>query len=131
MTPGSLAGGLYTTGLSNVGSVPNGYQWLTVGQGAKLTITDGVIEGNHTGSPRNEAGVLHLPSDGKLTLDGVILRNWNEPALYDFGGIVVLRNGTTFDTVGRSGQHDELRVHSIGGTRRPDDGSGDALQRAG
>ena len=100
MTPGSLAGGLYTTGLSNVGSVPNGYQWLSVGSGAQLTITGGVIEGNHTGSPRNEAGVLHLPNDATLTLDGVTVRNWSEPAIFQQSSVVVLRNGTSFDTVG-------------------------------
>ena len=40
---------------------------------------------------------------GKLTLDGVIVRNWPQAAVVVAGGTVVLRNGTVLDKIGKAG----------------------------
>jgi len=97
MTPGALAGGLYTTGLANRGS------WVLVNSSspssAELLILGGVLDGNDLGN----AGLFMSTGTGKVTLDGVTARRWRGAAVFAAGGAVVLRNGTVLDQIGRAG----------------------------
>ena len=101
MTPGSLPGGVYTSGLTGAGSPASGRNWLTVGSGAELLIQGGVIDGGNTGNTGGAAqGALYSPTGGTLTLDGVTMRNWSEVAIDASGSALTLRNGTVVDHVG-------------------------------
>ena len=97
MTPGALAGGIYTTGLANGG------QWALVNSSspasAELLILGGVFDGNDLGN----AGLLSSMGTAKLTLDGVTARRWPRAAVTAAGGAVVLRNGTVLDQIGTAG----------------------------
>ena len=103
MTPGSLPGGVYTTGINGAGSPSTGNEWLAIGQGSELLIQGGVIEGSQTGKATGLAGVLYAPVGATLTLDGVTLRNWTEPAIFATQSVLTLRNGTLLDHVGEPG----------------------------
>ena len=103
MTPGSLPGGIYTTGMNGAGSPASGNHWVVVASGAQLLIQGGVIEGSQTGNATGNAGVLTAGPSGTLTLDGVTLRNWVEPAILGTQGVVTMRNATLIDHVGEPG----------------------------
>ena len=97
MTPGALAGGLYTTGLASGGN------WVLVNSSspfsAELLVLGGVLDGNDLGN----ASLFASMGTGKVTLDGVTARRWRGPAVNAAGGSVVLRNGTVLDQIGRAG----------------------------
>jgi hypothetical protein len=101
MTPGALAGGIYTTGLANA------TQWALVNSSgtsaAELLILGGVLDGNDLGNASPAAGLLTSIGTAKLTLDGVTVRNWPQAAIAAAGGAVVLRNGTVLDRIGNAG----------------------------
>ena len=101
MSPGALAGGAYTTGLTNA------TQWALVNSSgtsaAELLILGGVLDGNDVGNAFPTAGLLTSMGTGKLTLDGVTVRNWPQAAIVAAGGAVVLRNGTVLDRIGKAG----------------------------
>ncbi|HWK85621.1 MAG TPA: hypothetical protein VNS61_18000, partial [Caldimonas sp.] len=103
MTPGSLPGGIYTTGMNGAGSPVGGNHWVVVASGAQLLIQGGVIEGSQTGNATGNAGVLVAGPGGTLTLDGVTLRNWIEPAILGTQAVVTMRNATLIDHVGEPG----------------------------
>ena len=103
MTPGSLNGGIYTTGINGAGSPAGGNYWAAVSGGARLLIQGGVIEGSQTGNATGNRGVLLAGPGGTLTLDGVTLRNWVEPAIFGTQAVVTLRNATLIDHVGEPG----------------------------
>lgn len=100
MTPGALPGGVYTTGITGAGSPINTHQWVSLGSGAELLITGGVVEGSNTGSAGGNSGVFYLPVKGTLTLDGVTVRHWPFPAFFATASSLTLRNGTVIDHVG-------------------------------
>ena len=104
MTPGTLPGGAHTSGL------PTGAtRWARVNGAAELLIVGGVLDGHGSGNAYPQAALLEANRSGKLILDGVIVRNWQQAALYaaggsvNFGANVTLRNGTLTNSVGKAG----------------------------
>jgi hypothetical protein len=99
MTPGALAGGVYTAAL------PNSYgPMISVSGAATLLVSGGVIDGNNVGSPAFGAGLIAVTGASALTLDAVTLRKWTSVGIVTGGtATVVLQNGTLLDGVGVSG----------------------------
>lgn len=98
LTPGALPGGVYTTGL------PASNQLFTNvgGSGAELLIQGGTLDGGNVVTPLGVGKVLNVFAGGKLTLDGVTLKNYVATAI-DSSGQTILKNGTTLDHVGIPG----------------------------
>ena len=96
ITPGALAGGLYSTGFDG-GPSP----LISIADASELVITGGILDGNNTGQPAFGGAVLVASGTSKLTLDGVTVRNRKQSILALAGSSSgVLRNGTLFDKVG-------------------------------
>lgn len=98
MTPGSLAGGLYTTGLA-------GYDYAIVqlNGNAELLIQGGVIDG-YGATSASGSGLLRTAGNSKLTLDGATVRNRKAAGVSMVGASnLVLQNGTVLDNVGPVG----------------------------
>jgi hypothetical protein len=97
LTPGSLPGGVYTTGL------PAGnQQFALVGNGAELLIQGGTLDGGNVVTTLSVGVVMNVLAGGKLTLDGVTFKNYVATAI-DSSGQTILTNGTTLDHVGIPG----------------------------
>ena len=98
MTPGLLAGGLYTSLTTAYGS------FLSLSGTAELLIEGGVFDFNNFGQGQYGPGMLNTTGSSKLTLDGVTLRKLKQQAfVIASGATVVLRNGTVLDQVGDGG----------------------------
>jgi len=98
MTPGALAGGLYTTGLAGYD-----YALVQLNGSAELLIQGGVVDG-YGATSASGSGLLRTAGNSKLTLDGVTLRNRKAAGVSMVGASsLVLQNGTVLDNVGPVG----------------------------
>jgi Protein of unknown function (DUF1565) len=99
MTPGALAGGVYT------GAVPDGFGPIIGLTGAaQLLIQGGIIDGNHLGQPAFGGALIYHLGTGSLTLDGVTVRNRSGAGLVASStASIVLQNGTLLESIGTPG----------------------------
>lgn len=99
MSPGGLAGELYTAGL------PGGYNPVIALTGsAQLRVQGGVFNGNNVGAAAFGGGFITVAASASLTLDHATLRNRLGVGLSLAGNAsAVLHNGALIDHVGAAG----------------------------
>ena len=100
MTPGALAGGVYTSSLPGGSS-----QLVTLLGSGQLTIQGGVIDGNGLGGAAFGGGFLAVGGSAKLTLSGMTLKNRtaNGISLSTATASAVIKDNTVIDAVGIAG----------------------------
>ena len=100
MTPGGLAGGIYTAAL------PFGGNFIALNGASQLLIQGGIIDGNNQGDATTNGSFIGVHGTSRLTLDAVTVRNRTTEVISATGTtaaspvVVTLQNGTVFDTVG-------------------------------
>ncbi len=100
MSPGALAGGIYTSAL------PLGGNFILMNGASQLLIQGGIIDGNNNGDATTGGGFILATGASHLTLDAVTLRNRSSEVISAAGAapaspvVVTLQNGTVFDTIG-------------------------------
>ena len=99
MTPGALAGGLYTQALANgAGAI------ITVQGNATMLIQGGMIDGNNTGSAAFGGGLVSVLNGASLTLSGVTMQNRTEAGIGVAGtSTLLVKDNSAFDKVGIAG----------------------------
>jgi len=98
MTPGLLAGGVYTAALTGTWGLIN------LNDTAELLIQGGIIDGNNAGQGQYGPHFMNTNGSSKLTLDAVTVRNRTEPVFaITNSSTVVLQNGSLLDHVGDTG----------------------------
>lgn len=100
ITPGTLAGGIYTSAL------PAGGMFIQMSGSAALLIKGGIIDGNGNGDITTGGGFIYADGPNLLTFDGVTFRNRTSEVISAAGpsaatpAVITLQSGTVFDTIG-------------------------------
>lgn len=115
MSPGALAGGVYTAALAGGAGGAGGI--ITLSGTSQLTVQGGVFDGNHAGAPAFGGGFLALNDTSKLTLSGVTLKNRTATGIAVNGAAsLVVNNNSLIDSVGVAGNCPTASAIVIAGT---------------